>query len=182
MLLGSKDLYLSYQYLQVPWGLILVAGNENGLAALYPSNLLSKQCKVKLLCMLKASFPHYQLAHTALPASCGTESLRTIFSALSKDSWSELANLPYQLIGSDFQVKVWRSIASVNWGDTVSYSDVAKQLHQPNAVRAVANAIARNHLSILIPCHRVISKSGQLSGYRWGVDLKRQLLAQELRE
>ena len=64
-------------------------------------------------------------------------------------------------------------------GQTLSYSDVAKRLHKPKAVRAVANACAANPLALVIPCHRIVRADGAISGYRWGIERKRALLAKE---
>ena len=86
------------------------------------------------------------------------------------------------LRGTPFQQKVWSALLDIPSGKTVSYSFIAKTIEKPTAVRAVANAIANNPISYIIPCHRVISKSGALHGYRWGLTLKKKLLLQEKEE
>jgi AraC family transcriptional regulator of adaptative response/methylated-DNA-[protein]-cysteine methyltransferase len=80
--------------------------------------------------------------------------------------------IPLHVSGTNFQVAVWRALLKTAVGDTLSYGDIATQLEQPTAVRAVANAIAANPVALLIPCHRVIRKSGALGGYRWGAPRK----------
>ena len=81
--------------------------------------------------------------------------------------------------GTNFQINVWKAILNINKGDVSTYSDVAALLGNPKAVRAVATAIGSNHIGFLIPCHRVISKTAAMSGYRWGIDRKKVVLAYE---
>ena len=88
-------------------------------------------------------------------------------------------DLPLAGAGTDFQKKVWQCLQTIPVGATRSYSDVAAQIGMPKAVRAVAGACAANPLAVLVPCHRVVGRDGSLSGYRWGVERKRQLLARE---
>ena len=80
------------------------------------------------------------------------------------------------IIGSPFQIKVWRALLKIKAGQVVTYSDVATEIDQPSSVRAVGTAIGRNPISFLIPCHRVVKKSGGLGGYHWGYALKKNLL------
>ncbi|MEO8207102.1 MAG: methylated-DNA--[protein]-cysteine S-methyltransferase [Chthoniobacterales bacterium] len=84
--------------------------------------------------------------------------------------------IPLDLHGSDFQKTVWRAIARIPTGEVRSYQEIAKSIGRPRAARAVASACASNRIGILIPCHRVVRKDGSLSGYHWGVKLKRRLL------
>ena len=88
-------------------------------------------------------------------------------------------NFPLDIQGSDFQKSVWAVLQTIPVGQTLSYSDVAERLHKPKAVRAVANACAANPLALVIPCHRILRADGGISGYRWGVERKRALLAKE---
>lgn len=81
--------------------------------------------------------------------------------------------------GSPFQVQVWRALARIPAGTAVTYGDLAGALGRPGAARAVGSACGRNRIGYLIPCHRVIRESGALGGYRWGLDLKRSMLAAE---
>jgi len=90
-------------------------------------------------------------------------------------------DLPVDLQATTFQVKVWRYLQSIPYGSVKSYSEVAAELGQPKAARAVARACATNRVALLIPCHRVIRGSGDLSGYKWGLERKRALLDQERR-
>jgi AraC family transcriptional regulator of adaptative response/methylated-DNA-[protein]-cysteine methyltransferase len=88
-------------------------------------------------------------------------------------------DLPLDVRGTAFQQRVWRALQAVPAGRTVSYADIAQAIGAPRAVRAVGQAVAANPLAVAIPCHRVIRTDGALSGYRWGVDRKRALLARE---
>jgi AraC family transcriptional regulator of adaptative response/methylated-DNA-[protein]-cysteine methyltransferase len=83
------------------------------------------------------------------------------------------------LIGAPFQIKVWEALLAVPSGHVTTYSDIAAAIGQPRAVRAVGNAVGRNPIGWLIPCHRALRKSGALGGYHWGLPVKRALLAWE---
>ena len=87
--------------------------------------------------------------------------------------------LPLDIRATAFQRKVWKLLQTIPYGETRTYSDIARRAGKPSAVRAVARAIATNPVALLIPCHRAIRKSGELAGYRWGIERKAALLAQE---
>jgi len=80
------------------------------------------------------------------------------------------------LVGTDFQKKVWKSLMQIPYGTTISYGEQAKRIGKPKAVRAVANANAKNKISIILPCHRVIGANGKLTGYGGGLWRKEKLL------
>lgn len=88
-------------------------------------------------------------------------------------------DLPLDIQGTAFQQRVWQALQKIPLGETASYTDIAQRIGAPSAARAVAGACAANHLAVAIPCHRVVRSDGALSGYRWGVERKRQLLATE---
>ena len=88
-------------------------------------------------------------------------------------------DLPLDVRGTAFQQRVWQALRKIPAGSTVSYADIARRLGTPNAVRAVAQACGANPVAIAIPCHRVVRRDGELSGYRWGVERKRALLERE---
>ena len=88
-------------------------------------------------------------------------------------------SLPLDVRGTAFQQRVWRALREVPAGQTVTYSEIAQRLGAPAATRAVAGACAANTLAVAIPCHRVVRRDGSLSGYRWGVERKRELIARE---
>lgn len=88
-------------------------------------------------------------------------------------------NLPLDVRGTAFQLRVWQALREIPAGSTVSYTEIAERIGAPKAVRAVAQACASNHIAVAIPCHRVVRNDGALSGYRWGVERKRALLKRE---
>jgi methylated-DNA-[protein]-cysteine S-methyltransferase len=88
-------------------------------------------------------------------------------------------SLPLRVAGTDFQEKVWRQIARIPYGKTISYADLAHKAGKPRAIRAAGTNTGRNPLSIVIPCHRVIGKDGGIAGYGGGLDRKRYLLKLE---
>lgn len=86
---------------------------------------------------------------------------------------------PILLEGSPFQLKVWHALLKIPYGEVRSYLDIAKAIKMPTAVRAVANAIGTNPISIIVPCHRVIRSNGHIGGYAFGIDKKNWLLKHE---
>jgi len=90
-------------------------------------------------------------------------------------------NLTLNPKGTDFQQQVWQQLATIEYGKTCSYADIAKSINNPKAVRAVGAANGRNPLTIVVPCHRVIGSNGKLTGYAWGTSIKAGLLALEQR-
>lgn len=87
--------------------------------------------------------------------------------------------VPLHLIGAPFRIKVWEALLKVPSGHVTTYSDIAQAIGHPKAVRAVGTAVGRNPISVLIPCHRALRKSGALGGYHWGLPVKRAILARE---
>jgi len=90
-------------------------------------------------------------------------------------------DLPLDIRATAFQRQVWEKLRAIPYGKTLSYSDVAKALGKPGAVRAVGRACATNPVALVIPCHRVVREDESLGGYRWGLDRKKKLLEQEKR-
>ena len=88
-------------------------------------------------------------------------------------------NLPLDVRGTAFQERVWQALREIPAGATVSYAQVAARIGSPKAMRAVAQACGANHIAVAIPCHRVVRRDGDISGYRWGVERKRELLKRE---
>ena len=88
-------------------------------------------------------------------------------------------SFPVDLAGTPFQLAVWKALSEIPYGSTCSYSDIAEHIEKQAAVRAVGAAIGANPLLMVVPCHRVIGKSGQLTGYRGGLDMKKELMMME---
>lgn len=94
-------------------------------------------------------------------------------------AWNRDQPLRVVLIGTDFQVRVWESLLKIPLGRAVTYSDIAMDIGQPTASRAVGAAVGRNPLSFVVPCHRALGKNGALTGYHWGLTRKRAMLGWE---
>ena len=88
-------------------------------------------------------------------------------------------DLPLDLRGTAFQIRVWKFLLGVPEGEVMSYSEVATGIGEPKAIRAAASACAANRIAVLVPCHRVLRGDGALGGYRWGLDRKRVLIDHE---
>lgn len=151
-------------------GLLMMAATDQGVCfAEFGSS------SEALLRRLREEFPQAQLRESA--AQDGPE-LTAWIDALGSymDRQAPSPDLPLDLRGTAFQLKVWRFLLSVREGDVLSYGEVARAIGQPNASRAVASACAANRVGVLVPCHRILRSNGALGGYRWGMDRKRALL------
>ena len=100
--------------------------------------------------------------------------LKNYFGAKSKELNSKI-----KLVGTDFQIRVWKEILKIPYGSTKTYGEIAKDIGEPNSSRAVANACGQNPVAIFVPCHRVVGKN-DVGGYKWGIDKKEWLLDMEL--
>jgi AraC family transcriptional regulator of adaptative response/methylated-DNA-[protein]-cysteine methyltransferase len=150
-------------------GQLLVAQSLDGICAL----LLGDDAAV-----LKAD-----LAHRFPKAGLVEDGALAAFpkaAALMADP-SAKVDLPLDPRGTEFQRSVWNALCGIPAGQTVSYAELAGRIGKPDAVRAVASACGANPIAVVIPCHRVLRSDGALSGYRWGVARKQQLLAAEAR-
>jgi methylated-DNA-[protein]-cysteine S-methyltransferase len=88
-------------------------------------------------------------------------------------------SIPLQLIGTDFQQRVWRTLQQIPYGETCTYGQLAMSMGSPRAVRAVGGALHRNPLPIFIPCHRVVPAKGGVGGFAWGAEVKQWLIKRE---
>ena len=128
----------------------------------------------ELLEEMRAAFPRAHLYNDQQRLYAWFEKVRD-FVLLPR----EALDLPVDIQGTAFQSRVWRALRDIPLGKTATYGEVARRLGEPNAVRAVASACARNHVALLIPCHRVLAADGSSGGYRWGLRRKRDLLRRE---
>jgi AraC family transcriptional regulator of adaptative response/methylated-DNA-[protein]-cysteine methyltransferase len=150
-------------------GLVLIARTERGLCAIF----LGEDAEA-LAGELRLRFPQA----TLVLVDISEDSLLRKALALV-ESPDEHLSLPLDLQGTPFQKRVWQALREIGPGYTTSYAGIAVRIGAPRAVRAVAQACAANPLAIAIPCHRVLRSDGDISGYRWGIDRKRALLARE---
>lgn len=119
-------------------------------------------------------FPDAEMIHDQTAVQEYSDALH---SAL--DGAGEKSTLPLDAAGTSFQQAVWDALQEIPYGETISYSELAFRIGRPTAIRAAASAVAANPLLIFIPCHRVIRKSGNVTGFRGGMDLKHHLLETE---
>ncbi|WP_454727411.1 MULTISPECIES: methylated-DNA--[protein]-cysteine S-methyltransferase [Cupriavidus] len=150
-------------------GKVIVGRSQRGICAIF----LGDDAQA-LRGQLAAAFPG--IALQADQAALERE-LNQVVAFIDKDTSEGVVNL--DIGGSAFEQKVWQALCGIPSGKTRSYGDVARDLGVPEAVRAVAGACAANVLAVAIPCHRVVRSDGSVSGYRWGVERKRALLADE---
>jgi AraC family transcriptional regulator of adaptative response/methylated-DNA-[protein]-cysteine methyltransferase len=166
---GGPNMRIRFAVGQCALGAILVAQSQRGLCAI----LLGDDAD-QLVRDLQDQFPKAQL----LGGDAGFEQLVAQVVGFVEAPALGL-NLPLDVQGTAFQERVWQALREIPPGATVSYAEVAARIGQPKAVRAVAQACGANRLAVAIPCHRVVRHSGELSGYRWGVERKRALLLRE---
>ena len=146
------------EYLDTQFGILEVCANQDGIVSI---GFVQQKCKYVSKCL------HTQQALTQLAEYFAGN--RTQF------------NLNLNAKGTDFQQQVWRQLTTIKYGQTCSYADIAKGIHNPKAVRAVGAANGRNPLAIVVPCHRVIRSDGSLGGFSGlgGIKLKKKLLQLE---
>ncbi len=167
---GGNNAQIHFAVAQSTLGPVLVAHSERGVCAI----LLGDDPEA-LAHNLQDKFPKAELCD-------GDSDLEKIVAkvvGVIEDPKKGL-DLPLDVQGTAFQQRVWEALRRVPAGKTISYAEVAKSLGAPNAVQAVAGACAANVLAVAIPCHRVVKSDGALSGYRWGVERKRELLRREV--
>jgi AraC family transcriptional regulator of adaptative response/methylated-DNA-[protein]-cysteine methyltransferase len=168
---GGAGMRIDYSILSSPIGQVLVAATEHGVCAVKIGD-----ADTQLVRDLKREYPAANIAISTTPRS---EWTKAIAKHLRGDS--PALDLPIDVQATAFQWQVWRALQRIPYGETRAYSDVARSIGKPNAVRAVANACAKNPVALVVPCHRVVPTSGGTGGYRWGAERKEALLAGEKR-
>jgi AraC family transcriptional regulator of adaptative response/methylated-DNA-[protein]-cysteine methyltransferase len=167
---GGTALEIRYAVERCPLGNVLVAATERGVCAVFlgddEQQLRSElQARFPRAELLGETGPHLEAALSAVQAAMGEH--------------PAARDLPLDLRGTAFQARVWEALRAIPPGETRSYAQVAQAIGAPSAVRAVAGACAANPVALVVPCHRVVGSDGKLTGYRWGVERKRVLLALE---
>ncbi len=166
---GGQGMKIEYTIAKSPLGKVLVAATERGVSAVYFGD-----AENPMIAELREEYPRAEIA----PATDSFQRwVREIVQRI--EGKQPRLELPLDLQATAFQRRVWQELQRIPRGRTRTYSQVARSLGQPKAVRAVARACATNPVSIVVPCHRVIREDGTLAGYRWGLSRKEQLLAQE---
>jgi len=154
---------ISIGYYEAPYGRCFIAFSERGLMA-----LIFEEDEIKAKTDFQKRFK-----------GAGFEMNIEMAETWGKRVFEEHMQIPLDLQGTDFQKKVWNALLLIPSGKTVSYKDVALMINHPDAVRATGTAIGANPVAWYIPCHRVIRSDGKPGGYRWGLQLKKQMLIAE---
>jgi AraC family transcriptional regulator of adaptative response/methylated-DNA-[protein]-cysteine methyltransferase len=166
---GGAGATITFSIVPTPLGHMLVAATEQGLCA-----VRFGESATGLEQDLRTEF---HAANLHRDDTAMRRYVEPLLASLSGDNTT--IDLPLDVRATAFQKKVWESLQQIPRGETRSYSEVAREIGEPDAVRAVARACASNPVALAVPCHRVIRSDGDLAGYRWGVERKKKLLQQE---
>ncbi len=165
---GGRGERIRFTSIVTPLGVVVAASSSRGV------------CWVSVgpreADLTKALAAEYPLAVLERDDDALADVARTLSLAASG---ADASRLPLDVQGTAFQIRVWEALREIPVGETRTYSEVAAFIGEPRAVRAVASACAANVAALAIPCHRVVRRDGTLGGYRWGIDVKRSLLAAE---
>ena len=158
---GAEQSSLFYGIHATHFGDVLIAGNDRGISEIQfvDADQVLRRKDSKSYLTLEPSF---------------TQNWCNLIFGTKPDR--SFASLTLVLEGTDFQLQVWQALLKIPFGKTTTYQTIAEQIGRPKAIRAVGNAVGNNPLAYLIPCHRVLRSSGQLGGYRWGLDRKIAML------
>jgi AraC family transcriptional regulator of adaptative response/methylated-DNA-[protein]-cysteine methyltransferase len=163
----AAGLTISYSTMKTSLGHVLVAKTDKGICKISLGN-----DPKALVADLQWEFGKANFTQHADP--CALQPVVDMIDAKTKT-----IDLPLDLRGTAFQMRVWKELQKIPYGATATYEQIARRIGSPTASRAVARACASNRVALAVPCHRVVRKGGELSGYRWGVDRKRALLERE---
>ncbi|MBM3527498.1 MAG: methylated-DNA--[protein]-cysteine S-methyltransferase [Alphaproteobacteria bacterium] len=167
---GGEGLTVSYGFHPCPFGSVLVMATPRGLCGLAFADAGKEKAA---LADMRRRWPKARYAEdSALTAPLAAR-------VFDPKLWRADRPLRVVLIGTDFEVRVWETLMRIPLGRATTYSDIAGSIGNPKAARAVGAAVGKNPLCFVVPCHRVIGKSGELTGYHWGLTRKRALLGWE---
>ena len=155
----------AYTAMESPVGQLLLAGDAGGLRLVHFAT--GRRPKV----------PEPGWKHDPAAFALATRQLQAYFAGELKEF-----DLPLQLSGTEFQLRVWRELQKIPYGETISYGELAKRVGDPKLARAVGLANGANPIPIIVPCHRVVGSDGSLTGFGGGLPTKRRLLALESRQ
>jgi AraC family transcriptional regulator of adaptative response/methylated-DNA-[protein]-cysteine methyltransferase len=174
---GGQGEQIGWCSARSPFGWVIVGATARGLCWLSLAGT-----KDEAEASLREEFPLATLKHDPSLASMVEAALRVVCGPTNSSKElapPQVAAPQVDLRGTAFQLKVWQALRRIPRGETRSYSQLARELGDPKATRAVARACATNRVAIVVPCHRVVGASGSLTGYRWGIERKRMLLEAE---
>ena len=167
---GGEGLTITYGFHPSPFGTALVMATERGLAGLAFADPGEEQAAFADMRSRWPKATYVEDRDATAPLA------QRIF---DQKLWRPDRPLRVVLIGTDFEVRVWEALLKVPFGRVTSYSDLARKVAAPKAARAVGAAVGKNPVCFVVPCHRVIGKSGALTGYHWGLTRKRAILGWE---
>jgi AraC family transcriptional regulator of adaptative response/methylated-DNA-[protein]-cysteine methyltransferase len=167
---GGEGLTITYGFHPCPFGIALVMMTPRGLAGLALADAGKERASLR---DMRARWPKakYVEDYAATAATA-----RRIFDSAM---WKPDQPLRVVLIGTDFEVRVWEKLLTIPMGKLTTYSDIARSTGAPKAARAVGAAVGKNPISFVVPCHRVVAKNGDITGYHWGISRKRAMLGWE---
>jgi AraC family transcriptional regulator of adaptative response/methylated-DNA-[protein]-cysteine methyltransferase len=163
----TKEILLHYSFIQSPFGEVLVASTHKGICLIWFA-----ENRNEAIAALSKRFPDTSIEEKA-------EDLHQAILHFFQPDDSKWPKLHVQVQGSPFQLKVWKALLQIPFGQVTNYKNIADQIEQPNASRAVGTAIGKNPIAFLIPCHRVVQTNGQLGGYMWGINRKSAIIKWE---
>jgi AraC family transcriptional regulator, regulatory protein of adaptative response / methylated-DNA-[protein]-cysteine methyltransferase len=163
-------LTIRYGFHYSPFGIALVMVTDRGLAGLAFADEAGEAEALEDMTRRWPNATYVEDREATLPY---------VGRVFDRSKWQCDRPLRVVLIGTDFQVKVWQSLLKIPYGKAVTYSDVANDIGQPTASRAVGAAVGANPISFVVPCHRAVAKNGALTGYHWGLTRKRAMLGWE---
>ncbi len=166
----GKGLTIRYGFHPSPFGIALVMVTERGLAGMAFTDPGGEQASLADMMGRWRNATYIEDSAATAPYSARS---------FEPGRWTSEQPLRVVLIGTDFQVRVWESLLKIPLGKAVTYSDIAADIGQPTAMRAVGAAVGANPVSFVVPCHRALGKSGALTGYHWGLTRKRAMLGWE---
>ena len=167
---GGEGLTMTYGFHPSPFGMALVMTTPRGLAGLALADSGKERAALR---DMKSRWPKAKYVED-FAATAPTA--RRIF---DPNLWRKEQPLRVVLIGTDFEVRVWEKLLTIPMGRLTTYSDLASRSGNPKAARAVGAAVGKNPICFVVPCHRVVGKSGELTGYHWGLTRKRAMLGWE---
>ena len=167
---GGEGLTITYGFHPCPFGMALVMMTPRGLAGLALADPGEERASLD---DMRRRWPRakYVEDYAATAATA-----RRIF---DQAMWKPDQPLRVVLIGTDFEIRVWERLLSIPMGKLTTYSDLARRAGVPKAARAVGAAVGKNPISFVVPCHRVVGKNGDITGYHWGISRKRAMLGWE---
>ena len=165
---------IRFTIVRSPFGRLLVAVTDRGVCAVKLGDDASA-----LEAALREEFPRATVKRVRDGDAWLQKLVTRVAQYLPDGRSSPNGEIPLDVVGTSFQWRVWRALQEIPAGETRSYSEVARAIGKPKAVRAVAQACASNRLGVVVPCHRVVRNDGSLGGYRWGLQVKARLLDAE---